>query len=110
MKIRKKISQIVFVVAVLSFLGAAMFFTSFNGDKTISFYENRPLAKPAQWSEEAVLTGEWGKATDAYLSDHVVARDAWLKLDTYLKCHVLQQPLIKNVVIGNNGALPICVS
>ena len=82
-----------------------MFFTSFNGDKTISFYENRPLAKPAQWSEEAVLTGEWGKATDAYLSDHVVARDAWLKLDTYLKCHVLQQPLIKNVVIGNNGAL-----
>lgn len=105
-RIGKTISQLVFVVCTLSLLGVASYLTTVSEKEDVSFYENRRLAQAAEWSKEAILSGQWGQDIEAYLSDHVAYREEILKLDTYLKCYVLKQPLIKNVVVTEDNLLP----
>ena len=106
MRIGKKISQIFVVICTLLFLGTAAFITTFEEDETVSYFENRNLAEPPEWSEEAVLSGQWGKDNEIYLADHVAWRYHLLSLDTYIKMNILKQPLVKNVVVTDDYLLP----
>lgn len=105
-RIGRRISQLVFITCTLLLMGTVTYLTTFSDKDEISFYENRTLAKAPVWSKEDVLSGEWGQDAEAYLADHVAYRNEILQLDTYLKCHVLKQPLIKNVVITEEYLLP----
>lgn len=105
-RIGKRISQIVFIVCTLFLMGTATYLTTFSEKDDISFYENRTLAKAPVWSEKGILSGEWGEKAEAYLADHVAYRDEILQLDTYIKCHILKQPLIKDVVVTDDYLLP----
>ena len=94
---------------VLIFCGAlviVMIVSAVKVKETYSYYENRNLAVFPELTWETVLTGEWGAAVDKYLADHSAGRDYMLAASTIFDAYILRQPLVNQVVIGDDILLP----
>lgn len=71
----------------------------------ISSFENRTLATPPIFNRETLSSGEYFDNWEEYLSDHIVGRNRWLKLYTYLNMNILRKNKINDIVISKDGTL-----
>lgn len=75
-------------------------------EKTVSYYENRALAKVPEASAESVLSGQYFSDWDDYLGDHIVGRNTILK--TYARIQrALPKVEVNNIIETESGALLI---
>lgn len=73
-------------------------------DRLYSEAENRVLASKPELSKESVLSGEYAKGYEEYVTDQFVARDKWVGIKTGLDV-LLQKKDINGVYLGKDGYL-----
>lgn len=95
-----------FVIFFCGALVTLMLINAVKTKETYSYYENRNLAVFPEITRETLLNGEWGAAVDRYLADHAAGRDYMLAASTIFDAYILQQPLVNEVVIGDDILLP----
>lgn len=76
----------------------------FHGDRLYSETENRLLATRPAVSRESILSGRFGEAYEAYVTDQFVSRDKWIGIKTGMDI-LLQKKEINGVYLGADGYL-----
>lgn len=100
------VSSIVFVgCACAMFLGTTLTGIRLNPSQ-YSYYENRNLAACPKATVEGVMDGLFFSELDTYIKERSAAREAFLRLSTYIDLHVLHRPVVNDVVITKNTLLP----
>ncbi|MGI5839221.1 MAG: DHHW family protein [bacterium] len=79
--------------------------TKLQPNPSVSLTENRRLATPPVYSPAALLSGDYFREWETFLSDHIFARDIWIKTYTSLNLYGLGKRQINNIVIGREGYL-----
>lgn len=79
--------------------------TAMRHNINISHIENRTLASLPSYSKENLLSGEYFKGWDDYISDHIFGRDYLIKSYTLLNMEILKKHKINNIVIGKENTL-----
>lgn len=74
------------------------------GDRLFSETENRILAQRPEWSLENVLSGDYEKAYESYVTDQFVRRDTWVMMKTRMDI-LFQKKLINGVYLAEDGYL-----
>jgi len=72
---------------------------------SVSLIENRRLAAPPVYSTDGLLSGTYFREWETFLSDHIYARDTWIKTYTYANLYGLGKRQINDIVIGRDGYL-----
>lgn len=101
----KKIEKINMLIMFLGIIFLIPILTFIQKDKDISLVENRALAEKPAFSKRALYEGEYFTKWETYLSDHIFARDYWVKAYTYINMFALDKTKINNIVIGDDGVL-----
>lgn len=92
-----------------SVMAAAPILTFVMPEKTVSYFENRALAKKPEATRESILSGQYFADWDAYLGDHIVGRNTMLK--TYARIQrALPKVEVNNIIETGSGALLIMAS
>lgn len=90
-------------------MAAAPILTFVMPEKTVSYFENRALAKKPEATRESILSGQYFADWDAYLGDHIVGRNTMLK--TYARIQrALPKVEVNNIIETGSGALLIMAS
>ena len=91
---------IFFVIAVALGVGGLL-----RADRCSSTLEQRTLAqRPAvAWAD--LVTGEYGRKVETYLSDQFLGRDTWVRSYAQLNLRGLGKVEMNGVVIGKGGVL-----
>ena len=100
------LAEKLFVLAFCAALALLLILNIVNTKETYSYYENRNLAVFPEVTRETLLNGEWAAAVDKYLADHSAGRNYMLAASTVFDAYILQQPLVNEVVIGDDILLP----
>lgn len=79
-------------------------FSYFNWDTTFSKVENRLLATKPKFSLELLIEGKWGKEVEAFLEDHILARNLFVEISTYGQI-LLGNEEVNGVILGKDGYL-----
>lgn len=94
-----------FVLGFCLILAAIGTLTVWMPQSGLSYYENRTLEALPAFSGASVLSGEWFDSIETYLTDHVPGRTVWLKSAAWVRLNVLKQPVLNNVVQGDDVLL-----
>lgn len=87
---------IIFIIPIL---------TKLQRNEATSQFENRKLAERPAFTTQALYSGDYFKEWETYLSDHIFARNYWVKGYTYMNMFVMEKSKINNIVIGEDGFL-----
>ena len=74
--------------------------------ETTAYYENRSLAARPDLNWETLWDGSYGSRFETWYSDHAPLRTTLLKTETDLLMHVLQRPIVNDVVVTEDVLLP----
>lgn len=102
----KRVAKGCCIICFLGILFVSAIQTITSEKETISYYENRMLAKWPECSKETLLSGEYPAAISAYLKDHFAGREQALRAGTWLNLHVLHKPVVNDVVVQKELLLP----
>lgn len=74
-------------------------------DRASSSLEHRRLAQipPMRWSD--LVSGEYGRRMESYLSDQFLGRDRWVRQYSNLSLRLLGKRAMNGVVVGDGGVL-----
>lgn len=97
LSVKNKIIVVGFVLYLAIFSVATLILPK----KSFSQMENRVLAKTPVFSVEALIKGEFTEDIDSYLSDHIVGKDAFVKLKTNMD-YLLGKKEVNEVYFGKN--------
>ena len=92
---------IILFLCLLFGIGAA---TLFVPDRDFSQNENRYLAQKPDFNREDLLSGEFEKGLERYMSDQLIGREQWVEIRTDLKLLAGNRDL-SGVYIGEDGYL-----
>lgn len=79
--------------------------TKIEKNNWMSQFENRKLAEKPLLTNDSLISGEYFKEWDKYLSDHIYKRNQWIKSYTKMNMFMLKKLKVNNVVIGDEGYL-----
>lgn len=100
----KRTANIVFLVIFLVFLAAVPIGTVLAPKSGYTFWENRQLADIPNLTAEEVLDGSFFTQVESCFSDHIVWRDSFMKLNTWLDLK-LERPVVNDLVAGSDVIL-----
>lgn len=103
---RKNVCNLIFVALVLAALVTFAVLHISTPKKTESNYENRMLATCPTPAADAVRDGSFHTALEKFLQDHMPYRTELQTLDVKLRMNVLHQPVVNDIVIGDDVLLP----
>lgn len=101
----KRLGQILFIIMFLGIIFAMPMFTKLQKNENISSFENRRLAEVPALNSKALISGEYFRKWDTYISDHIYSRNKWIKAYTYMNMYILNKSKINSIVIGKEGYL-----
>lgn len=101
----KKLLRYNLIILFLAVIFTIPTLTFIYKNTSISQIENRTLATAPVFSKEVLFSGEYFREWENYLSDHIYARDYWIKSYTFLNMFLLDKNKINNIVIGEEGTL-----
>lgn len=101
----KKIRKYYLMICFLFFIYLCGFLTIAKNSSAISKLENRTLAQKPKYSKELLLSGEYFRSWEEYLTDHIFGRTYWIKGYSFLNASLLKKHSINNIVIADNGTL-----
>lgn len=93
----KRTADLVFLGIILTVLAAVPICTVLTPRSDISYWENRYLADVPLPTAEHVLDGSFFTQAESYFSDHMVKRDSFMKLSTWLDLK-LNRPVVNGLV------------
>ena len=100
----KKAANVIFIIIFSLALAGISLFTLRNGSETTSYFENRTLAKPPEWSSDAFWSGSYLNEWEGFFSDHAAWRADAIKIGTLWRLRVLRLPEV-NQVVPSGGVL-----
>lgn len=100
----KRTADIVFLVIFLVFLAAVPIGTVLAPKASVSFWENRPLTGVPQLTAEGVLDGSFFTQVENCFSDHIVWRDDFMQLSTWLDLKA-GRPVVNDLVAESDALL-----
>lgn len=74
-------------------------------DREMSEKENRVLKQMPSLTAESLLSGDWGTAFEAYMTDQFPLRDNWLGLKAATEAYALQRKELHGVYLTSGGRL-----
>ena len=86
-----KVKEYLLIVLFLSFIGGIGFFNLLQKDDAFSEFENRPLSQLPTFTKDRLLSGEFNRAFETYLSDQFFAKEWWTGLKVKAEQAVLKQ-------------------
>ena len=98
---RNALMTIIVISVIILIFTAADFM---HGDRIFSETENRVLASRPRFSRESLLSGQYTRDYEEYVTDQFVSRDKWIKIKTWTDM-ALQKKLIGGVYLGKDGYL-----
>lgn len=101
----KRRGQILFIIMFLGIIFAMPMLTKLQKNKSISITENRKLAELPSLSSAALISGEYFRKCDTYVSDHIFCRSIWIKAYTFINMNILNKSKVNDIVIGKEGYL-----
>lgn len=101
----RKLVRFNMIIMFLGIIFLIPILTKIQKNHDISLFENRKLAELSNPTVQSLYNGEYFKELEPYLSDHIFARNYWVKGYTYLNMHVVSKSKINNIVIGKDGFL-----
>lgn len=101
----KKSAERIFAICFCLFLFVVLGVTVHNNGKTVSYYENRQLARAPEFSKERLLSGKYFSEWESWLTDHAAGRNTLLKANTWLRLNMLRQPVVSNVIVDSRAML-----
>lgn len=101
----KRWEHLVFVLIFFGVIAALSVGGLVRPDRSSSALEQRSLAQrpPVWWAD--LVSGEFGRKAESYLSDQFPARDRWVRYYTALNLRVLGKTAMNGVVVGRDGVL-----
>jgi hypothetical protein len=100
----KRTANLAFLVIFLLGLAAVPVCTLLEPKSTSSYWENRSLSSVPELTAEGVLDGSYFDALETYFSDHIVYRDTFLKLHTWIDLR-LGRPVVNSLVASSDVML-----
>lgn len=79
------------IVIFISFIGGIGLFNLFKTDQSFSEFENRPLAQFPKFTMARLLSGEFNRDFESYMSDQFIAKEWWTGLKVRAEQSVLKQ-------------------
>lgn len=105
----KKLLKYKLLILFLLFIFIIPILTGFGHNKNISSIENRTLMEIPIYDKKRLLSGQYFREWEGYLSDHIVGRNQCIKFHTFLNMKILGKKNVNNIVIGKNHTLlPFC--
>lgn len=101
----KRFGQIILIMLFAGIITAIPVLSKLQTYQAISQFENRKLAEAPVLTKTSLLNGEYFGQWENYISDHIFARNQWIKGYTYLNMAILGKSSINDIVIGRNGFL-----
>lgn len=101
----KKIANAVFLLVFLGFLAAVPVGTVLADKQSVSYWENRSLAKIPDLTAQGLLDGSFFTRAEEYFSDHIVGRDSIMKLNTWAELRLLNKPVVNDQVVAGDVML-----
>lgn len=77
-------NKIFFIIFMITWIGLVVF-NFFIPKETFSEQENRYLATVPKFKMDDLVSGEYAEGLDTYINDHFVARNFWLKLNSFVQ-------------------------
>lgn len=100
------ISSLALIVFFCILLLGAMITGLLLTPSSYSFYENRNLASFPELTAENIMDGSFFTNLDTYIKERSSAREAFLRLSTWIDLHILHRPVVNEVVITKDTLLP----
>ena len=102
----KKFFDLAFLAVLAALLVAIPLRTVTAPRETTAYYENRTLATFPDLTLEALWEGTLGSDLETWYSDHFPLRTTLLKTDTDFQMHVLNRPVVNDMVVTQGVLLP----
>lgn len=103
----KKTAQILFILVFVGSLFAVPLAIFTRGkDNTVAYYENRALQTISDYTLEELAQGVYGEEVELWLSDHMPLRESLVQSTIWWDMDVLDQPVVKDIVITEDVLLP----
>lgn len=105
----KKAANILFVIAGMLFLAAAMVITIVREKDETSYFENRALASMPELESETILDGTYFTDLETYLEDNAAGRTTLLRWKTRIDL-LLQRPVVNDIVVTEDEDVLVAYS
>lgn len=99
----KYVSNVLLIGGFAALLGLTCYHTPITDKEEYSFYENRNLALPPEYSSEGFWSGQYCTDWETYLKDHIAGRDWMLEQYTRVSRDVLQKPVVGDILKSSDG-------
>ena len=96
---KHRISDILFVFCILAVLFGVLGLTLTRQREEVSHYENRRLAVFPEFSQEALLSGEFFAGIDEFLGDHSAFRTTLFRAKGWADIYLLRRPVVNDIII-----------
>ncbi|WP_406241764.1 DHHW family protein [Tissierella carlieri] len=101
----KSLKKYYLTVSFLLIIYLGIFMTIITEDEKVSILENRTLANAPFFTRESLLSGEYFKGWETYLTDHIYSRDYWIEKYIFLNMSILNKSDINKIVMAKEGNL-----
>ncbi len=96
--------RIIFVGLFLCMFGGAVFWSLVSPVREFSDLENRVLATEPKLTGKSILSGDYQKKYETYLSDQIFLRDTWVSIYAEMQ-RALGKKEVNGVYLGRDGYL-----
>lgn len=101
----QRIGNVLFSVLFTASILFGMVYTSLKPKETLSFFENRDLARVPVLNRDSFIDGSWFSGWETYLKDHALGRETLMRLSAAVELFVLNKPVVNNIVVTKNTLL-----
>ncbi len=102
---QKKLADFLVTLGFVIFLAGILTVTLLRESPNWSYYENRLLAKTADFNTQTLSDGSFQKSVEPALQDRAAGRNTLLKLSTLADMNIFRRPVVNQVIHSGNMLL-----
>lgn len=104
--ITKRAFQSILIIGFLAFIIGGAYVTLTSEKRDVSVMENRTLAASvADPTVENIMSGQYMKSVETYVTDHVFNRDSWISLHAFLSKDLFRQTVKNGIYVSADGTM-----